>query len=456
MSEDKNRSQAFSEEKISKLLWKFSVPATIGMIVNALYNIIDSIFVGNGVGAVGLAGVSIAFPIMNIMAAFSVLISIGAAALVSIRLGENRQNDAEKILGNSLTLLLIIAFIMSVGGLFFLDSILVALGADSEILSYGSDYLQIILLGCVFMYVGSGLNPIIRAEGHPKIAMATMLLSAGVNIVLNPVFIFLFGMGIKGSALATVFSQFISAIWVMGHFLRNKTALQLHWINMLPDKALIIQIMKSGMPLFILQLGSSVINSLLNYSVILYGGSVALAANGIINKVAIFSFMPVFGINMGAQPIIGYNFGAKQYDRVKETLRKVSYAVFAICGVYFLLIQILAPQIILLFNDDAELQVVGSNGLKIGLFMLPLIGLQMVGTNYFQSVGKTVMAIFFSMLRHLFIAPMLFILPDIYGLTGIWLANPLSDLCAAIVVGMYLFWEIRNLGSFNKSSITMK
>jgi putative MATE family efflux protein len=452
MSGGKNHSQVIGEEKISKLLWKFSAPATVGMIVNSLYYIVDSIFVGNWVGTVGLAGISIAFPIMNIMTGFSVLVSIGAASLVSIRLGEHRQEEAERILGNSLTLLLLITFVMTVVGLFFLDDILVVLGADSSVLSYAKDYSQIIMLGSVFMYVGFGLNPLLRAAGHPQTAMVTMLISAGTNIVLNPLFIIGLGMGIKGSAWATIIAQSISAVWVIFHFVRKKTTFRLRWAKMLPDKRLIFNIIKIGMSSFLLQSGTGVITSLFNYILILYGGNIALAANGIINRVAMFSLMPVFGINMGSQPIIGYNYGAKQYDRVKETLRKVSYTVLAVCSAFFLLIEFFAPDIIQLFDADVELVEVGVQGLKIGLFMLPLIGLQVVGTNYFQAVGKAGMSIFLSMLRHLFLIPMLLILPNVYGLTGIWLANPISDFGAAIIIGIYLFWEMRKFDDINKES----
>jgi len=441
------RSKSLGEEKISVLLWRFSLPAIVGMVVNALYNVVDSIFVGRGVGEIGLAAVTIAFPIMIILMGFGMLVGVGASAVVSLRLGEHKQHEAEKILGNAFTLAAILSVSLSAGMLLFLDPILIALGAEAEVLPYARDFTRIILLGSIFMYIGFGLNSVVRAEGNPQMAMKTILISSGLNIALNPLFIFTFGLGISGSALATVVSQGVSAIWVLVYFLSTKSLLRLRIANLRLDKEIVSSIFKIGLSPFLMQIAASVVTVLFNFSLLKYGGELAVASIGIITRIAMLMLMPIFGLSQGLQPIIGYNYGAKNYHRVIKALKIAIYSatIFSIVG--FLIVQIFDTQIIMLFNDNPDLIEIGSHGMRIYLFMLPVIGFQIIGANYFQAVGKAGYAIILSMSRQVIILiPLVLLLPGILGLNGAWLASPIADLVAAILTGIFLMKEIKKLG----------
>ena len=441
------RSKALGEDEISTLIWKFSLPAIVGMVVNALYNVVDSIFVGHGVGEIGLAAVTIAFPIMIILMAFGMLVGVGASAVVSLRLGQHKLHEAEKILGNAFTLAAILAVTLSAGLLVFLDPILISLGAEPSVLPYARNFTRIILLGSIFMYIGFGLNNIVRAEGNPKIAMLTVLISAGLNIVLNPLFIFTFNLGISGSALATVVSQSVSAIWVIAYFLGKKSLLKLRLRNFILDKDIVLSIFEIGLSPFLMQFAASVVTVLFNYSLLKYGGELAVASIGIINRIAMLMLMPIFGLSQGIQPIIGYNYGAKNYTRVTKTLKIGIYTATIFATIGFLLVEIFDKQIIMLFNDNPELISIGSQGMRLQLCMLPVIGFQIIGANYFQAVGKAGYAIVLSMSRQVIILiPLILILPGLIGLNGAWLASPIADFAAATITGIFLFKEFRKLG----------
>lgn len=441
------RSKALGEEKISKLLWNFSLPAITGMVVNALYNVVDSIFVGHGVGETGLAAVTIAFPIMIVLMGFGMLVGVGAAAVVSLRLGEGKQGEAEKILGNALSLAVILSIVLAAGFLWFLEPVLISLGAEVIVLPYAKEFTRIILLGSIFMYIGFGLNSIVRAEGNPKIAMYTILISAGLNIILNPLFIFVFHLGIGGSALATVISQTVSALWVVGHFFSKKSLLKLRLSNLVLRRHIVSSIFKIGMSPFLMQIASSIVTVLFNFSLLKYGGELAVASIGVINRIGMLMLMPIFGLSQGVQPIIGYNYGAGNYERVKKALTLAIYAgtIFSTCG--FLIIQVFDEPIIRLFNDNPELIHMGAQGMRIQLSMLPIIGFQIIGANYFQAVGKAGYAIVLSLSRQvIMLIPLILLLPSLLGLQGAWLASPVADLVSALLTGLFLRKEIRKLG----------
>jgi putative MATE family efflux protein len=441
-----DRSNSLGEEKISRLLWKFSLPAITGMVVNAFYNVIDSIFVGRGVGEIGLTAVTIAFPVMIVLMGLGMLVGVGAAAVISLRIGERKEQEAEKILGNAFTLSMISSIAFTVSVLLFLDPILIILGAESDVLPYARDFTKIIVLGSIFMYVGFGLNNIVRAEGNPKMAMSTTLISAGLNILLNPLFIFTFNLGISGSALATVVSQGVSAVWILIYFLRGKSLLKLRKENFALDKKIIFSIFKIGMSPFLMQIASSVTTILFNFTLLRHGGELAVASIGIINRMGMLMLMPIFGLSQGLQPIIGYNYGARNYSRVIKALKMAIYAATLFSTFGFLVIQLFDREIIMLFNDNPELILLGSKAMKINLCMLPVIGFQIIGANYFQAVGKAGYAIVLSMSRQLIILiPLLLLLPNLLGLDGAWLASPISDFTAAILTGLFLFWELRKL-----------
>ncbi|WP_245754950.1 MATE family efflux transporter [Pelosinus propionicus] len=441
-----DRSHSLGEEKISTLLWRFSLPAITGMVVNAFYNVIDSIFVGRGVGEIGLTAVTIAFPIMIVLMGFGMLVGVGAAAVVSIRMGEKQQQQAEKILGNAFTLSMILSIVFTGVVLLFLDPILILLGAETDVLPYAREFTKIIVLGSPFMYIGFGLNNIVRAEGNPQMAMSTTLISAGLNIVLNPLFIFTFHLGIGGSALATVVSQGVSALWVLVYFLQGKSVLKLRKKNFALDTRIVRNIFEIGMSPFLMQIASSLTTVLFNYTLLRYSGELAVAAIGIINRMGMLMLMPIFGISQGLQPIIGYNYGAGNYDRVTKALKIAIGAATLFSTIGFLLIQIFDKQIIMLFNDNPELILLGSEAMRINLCMLPVIGFQIIGANYFQAVGKAGYAIVLSMSRQLLILiPLVLLLPRLLGLQGVWLASPIADFSAALLTGIFLFRELRKL-----------
>lgn len=413
---------------IGLLIRDFSLPAITGMVVNALYNVVDSIFVGHGVGAIGLAAVTIAFPMMIVMMGFGMLVGVGATTLVSIRLGQRRLADAEKILGNAFALGLFLAVVLAAGFRLFLDQVLTALGADAAVLPYARDFAQIILAGSVFMFTGFGLNNVIRAAGNPRTAMMTMIISALLNMLLNPLFIFGLGLGIRGSALATVISQAVSAVWVLAYFRGNGSQLRLRVADMRPEWPVVAKIMAMGSSAFFMQIAASGVASLFNFVLMAQGGQVAVAAMGVINRVSLLMLMPLFGISQGTQPIIGYNYGAKKYGRVREAVLKGSLAATAVSLAGFIVVQVFDTYIIRLFSSDAELVAMGAAGLKVFMAMLPIIGFQVMGSAFFQAIGMPTHSLLLSLSRQLLIlAPVLLVLPRFLGLQGVWLAGPLSD-----------------------------
>ncbi len=442
---------SLGRKDIGTLIWDFSIPAITGMLVNALYNVVDSIFVGHGVGPVGLAAVTIAFPVMIVLMGFSMLVGVGATTLVSIRLGQKRIGDAEKILGNAFLLSVTSALVLSGLLFFFLNPILVALGAEPAVLPYARDFTAIIIAGSVFMFTGFGLNNIIRAEGNPRLAMLTMVMSALINTLLNPLFIFGLGLGIKGSALATVISQAVSAAWVVAHFRSPRSILKLHGDNIRPDRRIIARIIAMGSSAFFMQVAASLVAGLFNNILMAYGGQTAIAAMGVINRVSMLVLMPLFGISQGTQPVIGYNYGARNYGRVREAVVKGSLAATAVAVAGFAVVELLDVQIIRLFTSDADLVALGAAGLKIFLAMLPVIGFQIIGVTFFQAIGKPMHSLLLSLSRQLLILiPVLLILPRFVGLQGVWLAGPIADLGSTLLAAALVAAQIRRLPKVEK------
>ena len=442
-----DRSKQLGEEKVLKLLVKFSVPAIIGMLVNALYAVVDRIFVGNGVGSLGMAGAAIGLPIIFIIMACAMLVGIGANTLVSIRLGEQKKEEAEKIMGNALTLLIIIPILLTITGLYFLEPLLRLLGASEAVMPYAKTFNSIILLGAVLQSVGFGMNNFIRSEGNPKIAMFTMLIGAILNIILNPLFIFVFKMGIAGSATATVISQGVSAAWVLYYFIWGKSLLKFRLPNFKLKLDIVGKIVTLGAAPFLMQLAASVLNAIMNNSLITYGGDVAVSAMSAVMSITMLFLMPTFGINQGVQPIIGYNYGAKKYDRVKEALKLAIIAATIIVTIGFAVTHLFSQQLMAMFNsEDTELIKIGSHAMKIFLIFLPVIGFQIVSSNYFQAVGKPLQASLLSLSRQvLILIPAMLILPTHFGLEGVLYAGPLSDLVSSIITGLLLYFELKHL-----------
>lgn len=446
------RSKMLREEPIGQLLIRFSIPAIVGMMVNALYNVVDRIFIGRGVGQLAIGGIFVGYPISLILMAFGMLIGIGGNSLVSIRLGEKRKDEAELILGNALVALLGISFAISIIGLLFLEPLLISFGASENILPYSYDYMKIILIGAPLQGIGFGMNNFIRGEGNPKIAMGTMLIGAILNTILDPIFIFIFNMGVKGAALATIISQGVSALWVMRYFIKGKSILKIKRENLRLRKNIIKDILSIGFAPFGMQIGASMVTVLLNNSLKTYGGDIATASMGVIHSITMMILMPLFGINQGVQPIIGFNYGAKQYDRVKKALRLAIIGATTIVTIGFLITQILPEKLVQVFieneKDLSEILGVATTGLRIYLAMLPIIGFQIISSNYFQATGKPKYAMVLSLSRQvLVLIPALLVLPKIFGLTGVWLAGPTSDLTTSIITGIFLIKDLRQLGN---------
>lgn len=443
-----DRSKQLGEQKISKLLLTFSIPAIVGMLVNALYNVVDRAFIGNSpdIGELGIAGITIGFPIMIIMMALSLLVGIGGGALAAIRLGEQNKDQADHIMANAMVLHTIIITILAVVGLIFLQPILELFGASEAVLPYAKDYMRIILFGSLFGGTSMCLNNFIRVDGSPNIAMLTMLIGAGVNTLLDPIFIYVFHMGIKGAAYATIISQAISFIWVIRYFLSGKSHLRFARKNFKLQPIIIRSILAIGLPSCLMQLANSVMNIILNKSLNLYGGDIAISGMGIINSIQLLMIMPVLGISQGAQPIIGYNFGAKQYKRVLETLKLAIIAATTIVTVGFISTRLFPVQFISAFNKNPELLNFGTYALKTFFLFLPTVGFQIISSTYFQAVGKTKPATFLTLTRQIIILiPAILILPRFFGLEGILYAGPISDLISAILTGIWLSIELKIL-----------
>lgn len=442
----KNHSEQLGQEKIVKLLIRFSVPALIGTLVNALYNVVDRIFIGNGVGKLGLAGLTIGFPLMMIFMAFSMLIGIGTTSLISLKLGEGKKSEAEQILGNGVVGLILISLFLSVISIINLTPLLKLFGATEGILPYAKDYMFIILSGNVLMSIGFGMNNFIRAEGNPKIAMYTMLIGAITNIILDPIFIFIFDWGIQGAAFATIFSQGLSAAWVMYYFLGGSSTLKIRKENLKLKKAILYKILSIGSAPFAMQLAASLLNLILNNSLRIYGGETEIAGMGVVFSIMMLMMMPIIGISQGAQPIIGYNYGAKAYHRVKEALKIAIFVATAISLFAFIITRLFPQQLVFLFSPDNELLEFGARAIRIFLIMVPVIGFQMVGSNYFQATGRPRSAMLLTLSRQvLFLIPLLLILPRIYGLDGVLYAGPIADFSSFLLTLVLMIKEFRVL-----------
>ncbi len=433
--------------KIGSLLWKFSLPAIVGMLVHSLYNIVDRIFVGQGIGDIAIAATTVAFPIMIIMMAVSVLIGIGTTALISLRLGEQKKEEAEKIAANGVVMLIALPLILTIIYMLFSDPILALFGARGEVFAYAHDFTRVIMLGSALGSLSMGMNNFIRAEGNPKIAMLTQIIGALVNVVLNYIFIFKLRIGIKGSALATICGQFVSVLWISHYYLSGRSLVKIRLKNMRLHFPTLLKIVSIGFAPFAMQIANSIQQTILNKTLLTYGGDMALSALGIIMSVATLLLMPLLGVSQGAQPLIGYNYGARQYSRVKETLKKAIIAGTCIGLVFYLAIHIWPAQIVALFSkDNPTLTQMTSQAMLVYFTMLPVLAFQILCSSYFQAVGKPVQAAILSLSRQvLLLIPLLLVLPRIWGIDGVWRAAPIADGLAVILTGTIIFLEMKGL-----------
>lgn len=419
----------FKAKTISSLLVKFSAPAVAGMFANALYNIISRIYVGQDAGADGLAGITILFPLGLVYMGFSALIGVGSNALFSIRLGEKKTEEARLILGNGFIMLTLVAVVLTVLGYLFLDPILTFLGADEAVLPYARAYALVVLPGYCLFGIGAGMNNFIRSAGHPKTAMATQLIGAAINLALGPVFIFTLGWGIQGAAAATVCGQVVSSAWVMFFFLGRKTMYRLQARYFGLKKYIVLGCMAIGFSQFAFQMASSALNIILNHSLLKYGGNLAISAMGIAISVNTIIIMPLIGLSQGAQPLIGYNYGAKKFATSIQTLKMAIRWGFFLTAAGFVLTEIFARPVASIFNaQDTELVNLSARVIRILNILLPVVPLQVLATSFFQAINNPLKAAFLSLSRQvLLVIPLVLILPLFWGLTGVFLAPVFAD-----------------------------
>lgn len=444
----------FQTKKISKIVWEYALPGIIGTVVTALYNVIGRIFIGHGVGALAISGLAITLPVMNLTTSLGMLVGAGASARISISLGKKDKKTSEMILGNSLLLTIILNAVFITLIYIYLEPILRSFGASDLTLPFAYDYLKIVLLGNVFVSLGYNFNAMMRASGYPKKAMITMLIGAVFSIILTPIFLYGFNMGIQGVAWATVVSMFLGMIFVMHHFMQKRSLIRLKLKYIKLNKKIITAIVSIGMSPFSMQVAASGVAVLMNTSLIRYGGDLAVGAYGIINTILMLFLMIIMGLNQGTQPIIGYNYGAGNYKRVRETLM-YSIKIATIITTSGALIALIFPEIFAnAFTSDAELKSITVRGLRISVSALPLVGIQIVSSSFFQSIGSATKSLIQSLSRQLiFLIPAIIILPRIFKLDGLWIAMPFSDIVSFILSLFLLIFQLRQLKKIESNNL---
>ena len=452
-----NQNTDLGRDSIGKLMFKLSAPAIIAQIVNVLYNIVDRIFIGRMQGGdLAMAGVGVAFPIILIISAFSYLVGMGGAPLAAIKMGEDDNDSAEKIMGNSFLLLIVISIILTVGFLLFKEPILVAFGASEQTLGYGLDYISIYVLGTVFVQIALGMNAYINTQGFAKIGMMTVAIGALINIVLDPILIFKFNLGVKGAALATLTAQAVSAAWVLKFLFGNKSILKIRKKNLKLDKKIIISIVGLGMAPFIMQSTESLVLISLNTQLAKYGGDLAIGAMTIMSSIMQMVMLPMSGLTQGAQPIISYNYGAKNMDRVKKAFKLCLISCLVYSNTVWLILMISPEMIVRIFNSDPRLLEITSSSIKIYFAGIFMFGIQISCQQTFLSLGQAKISLFLALLRKIILLiPLVFILPMFInnGLFAVLLAEPVADILAALTTATcFAIFYKKTLSSINKES----
>lgn len=404
----------------------------------------DSIFIGHGVGALALSGLTVAKPFMDICAAFGSLVGVGASTQIAIRLGQKRYNLATRVLGNVLVLNGILGFIVMVVGMYYIDPILYAFGASEDTISYAHDYMWVILAGNILTHIYFGLNNVLRSSGHPKSAMVSTIVAVTVNIILDPIFIFALDMGVRGAALATVLSQAVAVIWQFTIFCNPKELLHFHRGMWRMEWDIVRDIFAVGLSPFLMNIAHCFVVIILNNQLKRYGGDMAIGAYGVINRFTFVFAMIVMGLNQGMQPIVGYNYGAKLYPRMLQAFRLTAWWATAMTTIVFLLAEICPQQMVEIFTHDEALIALSVPAMRIVLCMFFCTGFQMVAGNFFTSIGMAAKSIFLSLTRQvLYLIPLTLVLPSLLGLNGVWWSLPISDVVAALTAGIMLFVQLR-------------
>lgn len=431
-------------ENIGKLLMQYAVPAIIAMTASSLYNMVDSIFIGHGVGTMAISGLALTFPLMNLAAAFGSLVGVGAATLISVKLGQKDYDTAQRVLGNVFVLNILLGVAFTVIVMAFLDPILYFFGGSDETVGYARDYMYIILLGNTITHLYLGLNAVLRSSGHPQKAMYATIATVIINTILDPVFIYGFGWGIRGAAIATIVAQIISLMWQLWIFSSKEELLHFHRGIFRLKRKIVFDSLAIGMSPFLMNMAACFIVILINQGLKKYGGDLAIGAFGIVNRLVFIIVMIVMGLNQGMQPIAGYNFGAKQYERVTKTLKLTIIYATGVTTFGFIIGMLFSDTVVGIFTSDAELIELSAKGLRIVVMFFPIIGFQMVTANFFQSIGMASKAIFLSLTRQMVVLlPCLLILPRFFGAAGVWYSMPISDLLASLIAGTMLVWQFR-------------
>ena len=442
-----DRSNQMGTKPILWLLAKFAIPSIFSLVLHALYNIVDRIFIGRGVGSLGLAGVTLCFPVLLFIFGFCLLFSSGSASVISLHLGKQQKDKAEEVFGNTFAIMSITAIVISILGLLFYAPVLRFLSVSNEVYPHAKDYLQTIFAGSIFFFYGFFITFIIRAEGNPVYATMMMVIATFINLILDPIFIFLLHMGTGGAALATIISEAVIVLIGLFYIMRKQGLLHIrrkylhfNWPN-------IARITFLGLSPALMDIAASVQVGLLNSRLVRYGGDIAVAAMGIIFSITSLIVLFTFGMAGGMQPLIGYNYGAKNYKRVKDIFSYACFSTVAILLFGVTAIIVFSEQIAALFcRSDPELIKLSRHGLRIFIVMYPLVGFQILGMRYFQSVGKGLHSILIGLSRQLFIfIPVLYILSGRFGVEGVWFTSPIAEVMATIVTVLFLSKEIRTL-----------
>ncbi|HOO33179.1 MAG TPA: MATE family efflux transporter [Thermotogota bacterium] len=442
------RTEMLEIGNIVPTLLKLSVPAMIGMLVGAAYNIVDTIFIGRGVGSLGIAGLGVAFPVQSIIMSIGLLFGLGGASVISRALGAKDHEKAQNTFGSIISMLLITSVTLMIFGEVFLDDIMRIFGATDTILPFASEYMRVILVGTPVQAFIMCMNNVIRSEGNAKVAMNSMLISALINIALDPIFIFALNMGIRGAAVATVIAQVVTALYQIYYFMTGKSILKVSLKRFKPKGQLIREVFALGSPSFVRNASLSVLTAIINNLLATYGGDLSIAVYGIITKLMTFSTMSIAGFAQGMLPLLGYNYGAKLVDRAKKT---VSYSVLfsVLSGTFlFIIVMIWTAPVIGIFTTDRQLIEQGIEATRIVFLTLPVIGIQIIGAGFFQAIGKALPAMFLSLSRQiLFLIPLVYLLSSLFGLTGIWYAFVTADV---ISTGVTAWLMIREYRHFNR------
>ena len=444
-----NRTAEFGTAPVHKLLWKYALPAIIAMTASSLYNIVDSIYIGHGCGALALGARTVAKPFMDICAAFGSLVGVGASSLLAIYLGERDYQRANMVLGNVIVLNVILSAVVMAVGLIWLDPILTAFGASEDTLAYAHEYMEIILYGNILTHIYFGLNSMLRSAGHPRFSMTATIVAVTINIILDPIFIFWLEMGVRGAALATVISQAVAVVWQITRFFDKEELVHFHKDIWVLDKHITKRALSIGMAPFLYNIAHCVVVIIINNQLKHYGGDFAIASYGVINRLTFVFAMIIMGLNQGMQPIAGYNYGARKYDRVMRSFYLTSIYATAVMAVVFVLGEFFPDWVTRVFTHDEVLISGTIRPMRIICSTMLIIGFQMVAGNLFTSIGMAGKSIFLSLTRQvLYLIPLLLVMPGLMTdpLDGVWWAIPISDTIAALTAAVMLWFQIRNFG----------